>query len=230
MSGSVVKKIGMLVAVEMDAVLSRYGEPGETLNFPGYTVLTYEADEYTLYVLNSGAGQVYAAAGVQFLISVLGVELILNFGVVGGLTQEMAKARTCIVERVVHYEFDTSPIDNCEVGRYLNYPDVYLPATAELVRKAVAIYPDLQVVTCASGDKFIADPEKKAALHTEFGADICEMEAAAIVLTCNRNNVPCLLIKTVSDSLVGGAEEFHEALQSTSAVCLEIADRIIKEL
>jgi adenosylhomocysteine nucleosidase len=142
----------------------------------------------------------------------------------------MAKARTCIVERVVHYEFDTSPIDNCEVGRYLNYPDVYLPATAELVQKAVAIYPDLQVVTCASGDKFIADPEKKAALHTEFGADICEMEAAAIVLTCNRNNIPCLLIKTVSDSLVGGAEEFHEALQSTSAVCLEIADRIIKEL
>ena len=224
------KKIGMLVAVEMDAVLRRYGEPGETLTYPGYTVLTYTSDDYILYVLNSGAGQIAAAAGVQFLISVLQVELVINFGVVGGLTPEMAKARTCIVERVVHYEFDTSPIDNCEVGRYLDYPDIYLPATPELVKRALAIQPELKVVTCASGDKFVDLPEKKAALHTDFGADICEMEAAAVVLTCNRNKIPCLLIKTVSDSLTGGAKEFLTELQDTSAVCLEIADRLIREL
>lgn len=220
----------MLVAVEMDSVLCRYGTPGETKTYPGYTVLTYENDGYTLYVLNSGAGQVAAAAGVQFLISVLEVELIINFGVVGGLTEEMAQTRTCIVERVVHYEFDTSPIDDCEVGRYLEYPSIYLPATPELVQHALAIAPELKVVTCASGDKFVADPAAKAALHQDFGADICEMEAAAIVLTCNRNKIPCLLIKTVSDSLMGGAEEFTTGLAHTSAVCLEIADRIIKEL
>ncbi len=224
------KKIGMLVAVEMDAVLCRYGEPGETLSYPGYTVLTYHNDGYTLYVLNSGAGQVAAAAGVQFLISMLGVELILNFGVVGGLTPEMAQTRTCIVERVVHYEFDTSPIDNCEVGRYLDYPSIYLPTTPELVQRALAIEPELKTVTCASGDKFVATPEAKTALHTDFGADICEMEAAAIVLTCNRNLIPCLLIKTVSDGLMGGAEEFVTGLARASELCLAIADRIIKEL
>lgn len=224
------KRIGMLVAVEMDSVLCRYGTPGETLEYPGYTILTYENEGYTLYVLNSGAGQVAAAAGVQFLISELEVELIVNFGVVGGLTEEMAQTRTCIVERVVHYEFDTSPIDNCEVGRYLNYPDIYLPATPALVKRALEIAPELKAVTCASGDKFVATAEAKAALHTDFGADICEMEAAAIVLTCNRNRIPCLLIKTVSDSLTGGAEEFLTGLAHTSEVCLAIADRIIKEL
>ncbi len=224
------KRIGMLVAVEMDSVLCRYGKPGDTKEYPGYTVLTYENDGYTLYVLNSGAGQVAAAAGVQFLISELKVELIVNFGVVGGLTPEMAQTRTCIVERVVHYEFDTSPIDNCEVGRYLNYPDIYLPATPELVKRALEIEPDLKPVTCASGDKFVALAEKKAALHRDFGADICEMEAAAIVLTCNRNHIPCLLIKTVSDGLTGGAEEFLTGLERTSEVCLTVADRIIREL
>lgn len=224
------KRIGMLVAVEIESVLSRYGTPGETKHYPGYTIFTYENEGYTLFVLNSGAGQVAAAAGVQFLISELKVELIVNFGVVGGLTPEMAQTSTCVVERVVHYEFDTSPIDNCEVGRYLDYPDIYLPATPELVKKAQEIFPELTPVTCASGDKFVDSAEAKTALHEQFGADICEMEAAAVVLTCNRNRIPCLLIKTVSDGLTGGAEEFTTGLLRTSDICLQITDRIIKEL
>ncbi|MBR2338525.1 MAG: 5'-methylthioadenosine/S-adenosylhomocysteine nucleosidase [Clostridia bacterium] len=224
------KRIGMLVAVEIDSVLCRYGTPGETKEYPGYTILTYHNDGYTLYVLNSGAGQIAAAAGVQFLISELQVEMIVNFGVVGGLTPDMAQTRTCLVDRVVHYEFDTSPIDNCEVGRHLEYPDIYLPATPELVKRALEIEPSLKAVTCASGDKFVDTAERKAELHKTFGADICEMEAAAIVLTCNRNGIPCLMIKTVSDSLTGGAEEFLTGLERTSEVCLEVADRIIKEL
>lgn len=224
------KRIGMLVAVEMDSVLSRYGTAGERLEYPGYTVLTYHNDTYTLYVLESGAGQIAAAAGVQFLISVLQVEMIINFGVVGGLTPEMAQTKTCIVDRVVHYEFDTSPIDNCEVGRYMNYPDIYLPATPELVKRALEIDPTLKTVTCASGDKFVDTAERKAALHTQFNADICEMEAAAVVLTCNRNHIPCLLIKTVSDGLCGGAEEFTTGLARTSEICLELTDRLIREL
>ncbi len=224
------KKIGMLVAVELYAALGQYGQPKETLEYPGYSVLVYQTEAYTLYVLKSGAGQIYASAAVQFLISVLGVELILNYGVVGGLTPEMAQARTCLVERVVHYDFDTSAVDDCEVGRYLDYPTVYLPATPELVEKALAAEPSLQPVTCASGDKFIADPAKKAQLHTDFGADICEMEAAAVVLICNRNRIPCLLIKTVADSLSGGKEEYWAAVRETAALCLTIADRVIKEL
>ena len=38
-------------------------------------------------------------------------------------------------------------------------------------------------VVCASGDKFIADSEQKIKVHEMFDADICEMEAAGIVLT-----------------------------------------------
>ena len=221
------KRIGMLVAVEIDSVLSRYGTPGETKQYPGFTGWTYENDGYTLFVLNSGAGQI---AAVQFLISEFKVELIVNFGVVGGLTPAMSQTSSCVVERVVHYEFDTSPLDHCEVGRHLEYPDIYLPATPALVQKAVELCPELTPVTCASGDKFVDGEAAKTALHKQFGADMCEMEAAAVVLTCDRNGIPCLLIKTVSDGVTGGAEEFTNSLLHTSDLCLKIADRIIKEL
>jgi adenosylhomocysteine nucleosidase len=154
----------------------------------------------------------------------------VNFGVVGGLTEEMAQTKTCVVERVVHYDFDTSAYDKCLPGQYMGYPDEYLHPSPELIDRAVAICPELKRVTCASADKFVDGAAEKSALHARWGADICEMEAAAVVLTCDRSGVPCLLIKTVSDGLTQGGEDFGTALGHTSALCLEVADQIIREL
>ncbi len=224
------KNIGMLVAVEIQAVLDKFGTKLEELTYCGYTVKKYSTEEYNLYILKCGAGEIAAAAGVQFLITKFDVDLVVNFGVVGGLTPEMAVTHTCIVDKVVHYDFDTSACDDCEVGRYLDQPSLYLPATQQLVEKALEIDPQLKRVICASGDKFIADPKKKEELHKLYGAEICEMEAAAIVLTCNRCKVPCLLIKTVSDSITGGAEEFSKEINRSAALCLDIALRLVETI
>ena len=182
------KTIGMLVAVEIGAVLSRYGDKLTDVSETGFDVKRLDSDDYTMYILKSGAGEIAAAAGTQFLITKYGAEFIINFGVVGGLTPEMSLAKTCVVESVVHYDFDTSTIDNCEVGRYLEYPSIYIPAPSELV------------------------------------------EAAAILLTCNRNRVPCLMIKAVSDAIEGGCEEFTAQVDRSAAICLEVAHRVIEKL
>ena len=224
------KKIGMLVAVEMDAVLSRYGTAKTVENRHGFEMHLYDMGAYELYVLRSGAGEIAAAAAAELLIDRYEVELIVNFGVVGGLTAEMAQTKTCVVEKVVHYDFDTSEYDHCLPGQYMGYEDAYLRPDPALIHKAVALFPQLKRVTCASGDKFVAGEAAKSALHERWGADICEMEAAAVVLTCDRAGIPCLLIKTVSDGLTQGGEDFGTALQHTSELCLEVADRIIREL
>ena len=224
------KNIGMVVAVEMDAVLSRYGAPSEKRREAGFDVYTYIGADYTIYALNSGAGEIAAAAATQLLISVFHADLILNFGVVGGLTEEMAKARTCVVESVVHYDFDSSEAGWAEPARYLDYPTAYIPASAALVERALSIEPRLKKVICASADKFVGSPDRKRELHALYGAEICDMESAGVVLTCNRSGVPCLLIKTVSDGIEGGAEEFKAELQRSAALCLAVADKIIRAL
>ena len=224
------KKIGMIVAVEMKAVLDRYGSTLKEKNAAGYKVVEVETEKYQLIIANCGAGEIAAAAGTQYLISEYGVDMVVNFGVVGGLTEEMAKTKTCIVERVVHYEMDTSALDGTKVGQYAQYPDIFIPADQALLKKALEIYPDLKVVTCASGDKFVADPEQKRKLHTDFEADICEMEAAGILMTCIRNQIPCMMLKIVSDGITGGAEEFVETIDEASAMCLEIVTKIIDEV
>ncbi len=225
------KKIGMIAAVEIDAVKDVYGTPVKQMKAGGFDVFQYQKDDKELYVLHSGAGQISATAGTQALISEFHVDLITNFGVVGGLREELSTVSLCVVEKVVHYEFDTSEVDHCPVGQYIGeYPTIYMPLTESLVRKAVEIAPDLKVVTCASGDKFVSTIEEKKYIAETFGADICEMECAGIVKTANRNGIPCISIKMVSDSVHGGAQEFRDSFQKTSHECLSVLDKIIEKI
>ncbi len=228
MSGK--KKIGLLVAVEMESVFARYGTPGETERRGGFDVYLYNNEAYTLYVIHSGVGELAAAAATELLIDRYGVEMIVNFGVVGGLTEEMTLTKTCVVTRVVHYDFDLSGIDPVLPAQYPGYEDIYLPADPDLVERAIAVCPELKPVTCASADKFVGTQSDKERLHDLYGADICEMESAAVLLTCRRSEVPCLLIKAVSDGLTGGGEEFYTELQKSASLCLAVTDRIIRGL
>ena len=222
------KKIGMIVAVEIQSVLDKYGaQLTVEKEISGYKVLEYQTEQYKLIIVNCGAGEIAVASGTQFLISEYHVDMVINFGVVGGLTEAMSTTKVCIVERIVHYDFDTSSVDNVEVGRYLQYPDIYIPTTPELIEKAMKLYPQLVSVVCASGDKFIADEELKRQINKQFHADICEMEAAGIVLTCNRNKIPCILIKIVSDSICGGYEEFVKTKDMAAGMCLEIVEKVL---
>ncbi len=224
------KSIGMLVAVELDSVFTRYGKPGKTEKRGGFTVYDYENDNYLLHVIHSGVGELAASAATELLIDRYETELIVNFGVVGGLTEEMAQTKTCVVTRVVHYDFDISGIDPLLPAQYPGYESIYLPADEELVEKALQIAPELRKVTCASADKFVATAEAKARLHEEYGADICEMESAGVLLSCRRNGIPCLMIKAVSDGLTDSGEAYLEALEKCANLCLEVTDRIIREL
>ena len=53
---------------------------------------------------------------------------------VGALTEELKVTNICLVEKVIHYDMDTSAADHCEVGRYLEYQDIYLPTTKKYVQ------------------------------------------------------------------------------------------------
>ena len=63
------KKIGLVIAVEIRAFNDRYGEPDEIIRLRKQEVRKYVSDTYELYVMQSGAGEIAAASTTQFLIS-----------------------------------------------------------------------------------------------------------------------------------------------------------------
>ena len=215
-------KIGMIVAMEreIESAISAFGSPLRTESVCGMNISVYKIADSEIYLTRSGAGEIYAAGAAQLLITRYSVDAIVNYGIVGGLTEEMTLCRTVAVDKVVHYDFDTSPVDGCGPARYINYPSIYLETDKTLLNRALAAVPGLKKVICASGDKFVADPEKKRELHEKYGADICEMESAGIFLTADRAGVPVLMIKSVSDSLFGGAAEAEKNVEEAASECV----------
>lgn len=224
------QRIGVVVAVEVHALLEKYGRPTKMDVYPGFKVHEFDRETFTLFAVDCGAGEIASAAATQYLISACNVDVIINFGVVGGLTPEMSTAELCVVRDVVHYDFDSTGWLNLARGQYPGFVSRMLPTNGEhgLLEKALEIAPSLKTVVCASADKFVNTMEEKQALHDEYGADICDMESAGIVLTCHRNNVPCLLIKAVSDGLTGGGKEFLQEMERVSRICFDIVDEILR--
>lgn len=224
------KHLGMVVAVEMAAVERKYGEPKSREISCGYEISLYDVGGASLYVCRCGEGEVAAAGATMLLLAKYGVSLILNFGIVGGLTPAMGQYELAVVDKVVHYGFDTSPVDPVKKGQLPGEGSPYLCFDRGLIEIAKAAIPGLREVTCCSGDRFIGSPEEKQALHEEWGADICEMEAAGILLIAKRAGVPALSIKMVSDAISGGPEQFYQAKERCSEACLNAVDEIIKTL
>ena len=87
-----------------------------------------------VYTILSGVGEILAAAATQHLIDKYNVTFIFNYGVVGSLVDEIDLNNTVIVEKIVDYEFDTTPIDDSKVGEHLGLiNDQYLRVNSEIL-------------------------------------------------------------------------------------------------
>lgn len=220
------KKIGMVVAIEIESIFRVFGKPENEGVEYGFKVYKYNLDNMQLVVCDTGAGEIAAAAATQYLISHYNVEKIINFGIVGGLTAKVPVFTKCVVENVVHYDYDITEAGDYKQGQYMHKKDIFFEADKDLVNLAISKHPELTKVNCASGDKFVTQKERRLKLGEDFNCDICEMEAAGILITCRRNKVPCLMIKTVSDGINDLADAFFEQADEASDVCF----KIIKDL
>lgn len=224
------KRIGILVAVEMKAVFDRYEDKLEKASDLPFNVYKLNRRDKTIYIVESGAGQILAASACQHLIDKYKVEAIVNFGVVGALRSELKLKDVYLVDKVVHYDFDTSKVDNIEVGRYLSYPDIYLRTSEEILKLAKEVFPEMRVLTCGSGDKFFDTAEEKTYIRENFNADICDMESAALVLVCDKNKILSFSIKAISDTLDGGEKDYWNTINAASQNCIDIVEKLIDNL
>ncbi len=224
------RRVGLVVAIEMNAIFERYGNCKEIGTSAGFKLFLVERDNCSIYIAQSGMGECAAAAACQFLISKCHVSMIINFGVVGGLTPEMKQLKVCLVDKVVHYKYDCTEFLPMVLGQVDGYDSIFIKTNENLVKNALMLDDTLTLVTCCSGDKFIGTAEEKTYLHNTFQGDICDMESAGIVLTCDTNKVPCILFKAVSDGLADGADGFFAELENASRKCLETVDRILDKI
>ncbi len=223
-------KIGLIIAIGRE--LKAFLESGEQLaeeTVAGRTVYHTRMDGHEIHAVQSGCGEIDAAAATMLLIVRYGCEVILNFGVTGALGADLRVEDLFVVEKACHYDFDTSPIDPVKKGQYVEYPDEFIPLDPGLVRLAEEKVPGIRRVADASGDKFVEDRAEKLRLRN-MGCGICDMEIAAIARTCERSGVKCLSIKCISDTFDGDGGDFATNVERSAGKAFRAMREMIKAL
>ena len=223
-------KIGVIVATKREhkAFFEVFGQPTlPRLGINQFDVALWKlAPNKYVYLILGGLGEIASASSTQYLIDTFDVDVVINYGVVGGLAEEHHARKVGIVEAVVHYGFDISFGSNYKVGEY-PHQGVFLKPVRDAI--PASFTKNLDRFVCASADIVVGGGEPKRKLREQFGADICEMEAAGILLTCNRNDIPCTLIKAISDGVDEDVEAFEQHVHAASRACVEIIANYIKK-
>ncbi len=186
-------------------------------------------------VATSGIGKVNAALCAQLLITEFHCTQILNIGTAGALDNSLKTGDIVISSEVIEHSVDLSPL-GYKQGQIPGMAVLAYPADARLIsfaEKVAQSFQNLRYVkgTIVSGDSFIASNESKDAIHTEFNALAVEMEGAAIGHVCFLNDIPFVVIRSISDGADTDASESYEAHANELAQeSCELAGLLVKAL
>lgn len=181
-----------------------------------------------------GVSKVNAAMAAELLCLRFGVDLILNAGVAGCLT-DLPTGSLVVVSDFVQHDVDTTavgdPIGLVSTVNRVSFPTWRPERCMELLSAL-----DVPAVTgrAATGDWFAVKGERAAWVRDTFSPLLAEMEGGAIAQVCLRNGVGCVSVKSVSDHLFsdGQAQEyfdFGQALENLGRIVLPLALALQKE-
>ena len=168
----------------------------------------------------SGIGKSNAASAAMLCIA-LGADRLLNIGVAGGLTPKAPVGSVLQMERAAESDFDLSKINGTPVGTPNERDTPYFPLKS---RKNAFVKG-----TLASADSFSDGSD--AAVLAALGADVRDMEGAAIAHAACAADVPVWAFKAISDN--AGQEsirEYSENLQIDLAALGEKLPDIFAEV
>ena len=173
---------------EADALLAKAEIRKEFTQF-GKKLWEGEACGVPFSLIVTGVGKTNAAASAMLAIA-RGADRLLNIGVAGGISPRAKIGSLWQIDRAVQYDFDLSAINGTPVGTLDEYQTPYFPL------RTGGKFP---TATLATADSFASGQDDMALLDS-LGADVRDMEGAAIAHIAYAAGVPCTMFKSISDN------------------------------
>lgn len=183
-------------------------------------------------IVRSGICKVNAAVCAQILVDKFQVSMLINTGIAGALDENIDIGDVVISTNLVQHDVDASTFGD-PVGQIPRMDTFAFPADSVLVKKAVEANcianPDVKTFTgrIVSGDQFISSKEVKDRLVNLFQAKCTEMEGAAIAHAAYLNDIPCVIIRAISDKADNSAEIDYPTFEK---MAIERSVRLMKTL
>lgn len=187
-----------------------------------------------IILVKSRVGKVNAARITQILIDKFNVNTIINVGSAGALNSKLNIGDIVIADKLIQHDFDITAF-NHKKGYITDVGD-YIYCDKDLVMKLEKVADKIEnreykfiTGTIASGDIFCTDIEMKNKIYSKFSAECVEMEGAAIAQVCYLDNIPFVVMRSISDSPNGNnAIVFDEFVKLASKRCAMILKNFLE--
>lgn len=178
-----------------------------------------------------GIGKVNSAVCTQILISEYNVKNVVNVGIAGGIGKDIVPGDIVIGDSLVQHDVDATAFGDV-IGQIPRMDTFDFKADKNLVKLAKeatkkATDHKSYVGRIATGDQFVADLDKIKWLSETFDALACEMEGASIAQTCYLNDIPFVVIRSISDNANTGA---HMDFEKFKYLAVENSSSILQEM
>ena len=186
-------------------------------------------------ICTCGIGKVFAAICTEAMILNYKVELVINTGVAGALSDKLDVCDVVVSTAVVQHDMDTSPLGD-PVGLISGINRVYFDAHTESADKLASITASLGINTLrgvvASGDQFIAGAEAKERIKESFPDAVCaEMEGGAIGHCAYVNDTPFVVLRAISDKADGtGSMDYMQFCEIAAENSVKVLCEFIRQM
>ncbi|MFF2093555.1 5'-methylthioadenosine/adenosylhomocysteine nucleosidase [Paenibacillus sp. NPDC058174] len=228
-------KIGIIGAMaEEIELLHQHVEAANQFVKAGITYYEGSLHGKSVIYCKSGVGKVNAAVCTQILLD-LGADCVLFTGVAGAVDPKLEIGDIVVSSSCIQHDMDCSPLGFAR-GVIPYHERSEFVADERLVKLAADAASKLfsgRSLTgkVLSGDQFIASREAVQQLHEIFQGACAEMEGASVAQVCDLNEVPFVIIRSMSDKADGSAHvNFPEFTVKASNHSYQIIHEMLKNI
>lgn len=223
-------KFGILGAMESEVnlIISKL-ENSSVREISGFRYFEGIYNNKEIVVTECSIGKVNSAISTQIMIDYFKPDFIINTGIAGGLDDRLEILSMVIGEELTFHDFDHRILREYFPFREFFHAD----ERAVTLAKKIASRENIHHISgrIITGDLFVEDSLKKIELMDKFGGLCVEMEGAAIANTAFVNNIPFIVLRSISDMADDGGkmtyDEFKvKASNQSATMVLNLVDEL----
>lgn len=213
-------------------------------------VSTIQGIRFTAGILNgrsvviaqTGIGKVNAAITTTLILDHFKPQQVIFTGIAGGVNPELSPGDIVIGTAVAHHDYGTitpdsmllrptrNPASMIENPIYFPGDSILLTIADRAAKKVVLdsitrhdrrLVPTIVKGTIVTGDVFVSSVAATQVLRKKMNAQATEMEGAAVAQACWQQQVPCIVIRSLSDNAGDNAyddvKKFYQVAAKNSA-------------
>ena len=212
-------KIGIIGAMDVEIELIRSNITIENKKqYAGFTFYEGTYKGLNIVLTCCGGGKVNASSCTQILIDKFNVTGIINTGIAGSLNEKVKLCDIVISDNVTYHDVRKTQMKTC-----FPYKE-FFTANENLMNLAVKAYENSAIKNSnyhigriVTGEAFVSDNALKSAIINNYSPYCVEMEGGAIGHVAEINEVPFLIIRSISDNADDNATMNYDEFEAIAA-------------